>query len=155
MSEPETHLLGWNVPPDELASIPEHWLSYKEPNASLHYLLGTVYIAFMFVALIGNGLVLWVFTWYVRTLFWADLSNTRLQYLPFHSAKSLRTPSNVFVINLAFCDFMMMTKAPIFIYNSFNRGYALGHQGCQVFALMGALSGIGAGMTNAFIAYDR
>lgn len=50
---------------------------------------------------------------------------------------------------------MMMTKAPIFIYNSFNRGYALGHMGCQVFALMGALSGIGAGMTNAFIAYDR
>lgn len=74
----------------------------------------------------------------------------------FHfSAKSLRTPSNVFVINLAFCDFMMMTKAPIFIYNSFSRGYALGHAGCQIFALMGALSGIGAGMTNAFIAYDR
>lgn len=49
----------------------------------------------------------------------------------------------------------MMTKAPIFIYNSFNRGYALGHAGCQIFALMGAFSGIGAGMTNAFIAYDR
>lgn len=68
ISEPETHLLGWNVPPDELASIPEHWLSHMEPNASLHYLLGTVYIAFMFVALIGNGLVLWVFTSYVLTI---------------------------------------------------------------------------------------
>lgn len=35
------------------------------------------------------------------------------------------------------------------------RGYALGHSGCQAFAFMGSLSGIGAGMTNAFIAYDR
>lgn len=71
------------------------------------------------------------------------------------SAKSLRTPSNVFVINLAFCDFVMMTKAPIFIYNSFHQGYALGHMGCQVFALMGSLSGIGAAISNACIAYDR
>lgn len=71
------------------------------------------------------------------------------------SAKSLRTPSNVFVMNLAFCDFMMMLKTPIFIYNSFHKGYALGHLGCQVFALVGSLSGIGAGITNACIAYDR
>lgn len=62
IADPEIRLLGWNVPPDELASIPEHWLTQREPNASLHYLLGTLYIAFTFVALIGNGLVLWVFT---------------------------------------------------------------------------------------------
>lgn len=133
IGEPATHLLGWNVPPEELSSIPDHWLSQPEPHASLHYLLGTLYIAFMFVALIGNGLVLWVFT----------------------SAKSLRSPSNVFVINLALCDFMMMSKTPIFIYNSFNHGYALGSAGCQIFALVGALSGIGAAITNACIAYDR
>ncbi|KAJ8965688.1 hypothetical protein NQ314_003970, partial [Rhamnusium bicolor] len=70
-------------------------------------------------------------------------------------AKSLRTASNMFVVNLAFCDFMMMLKAPIFIYNSFNRGFAAGIIGCRTFATMGALSGIGAGMTNACIAYDR
>lgn len=84
--------------------------------------------------------------------------NQHFFFLPlylFHSAKSLRTPSNVFVVNLAFCDFVMMTKTPIFIYNSFNHGYALGSTGCQIFALMGSLSGIGAAMTNACIAYDR
>ena len=61
----------------------------------------------------------------------------------------------MFVVNLAFCDFAMMIKTPIFIYNSFYRGYALGHLGCQIFAFIGSLSGIGAGMTNACIAYDR
>lgn len=77
------------------------------------------------------------------------------EFLEFFSAKALRTPSNVFVVNLAFCDFMMMTKTPIFIYNSFNRGYALGRMGCQIFAIAGSLSGIGAAITNACIAYDR
>ncbi|CAL1674982.1 unnamed protein product [Lasius platythorax] len=126
-------LLGWNVPAEELVHIPEHWLVYPEPNPSLHYLLAIVYTLFTFVALLGNGLVIWIFS----------------------SAKSLRTPSNMFVVNLAFCDFVMMLKAPIFIYNSFNAGFATGHLGCQIFACMGALSGIGASMTNAAIAYDR
>lgn len=44
-------------------------LSYPEPAHSIHYLLGTLYIAFFFVAIIGNGLVLWVFTSYVASSF--------------------------------------------------------------------------------------
>lgn len=48
-----------------------------------------------------------------------------------------------------------MLKAPIFLYNTFHKGFAAGHVGCQIFAFVGSLSGIGAGMTNAFIAYDR
>ncbi|KAL3287452.1 hypothetical protein HHI36_001923 [Cryptolaemus montrouzieri] len=127
------HQLGWNVPPEELIYIPEHWLSYMEPPASMHFLLGLFYIAMYIMGMIGNGLVLWVFS----------------------SAQSLRTASNMFVVNLAFCDFIMMVKIPIFIYNSFYRGFALGHVGCQIFAFIGSLSGIGAGMTNACIAYDR
>nr|WCQ76402.1 ultraviolet sensitive opsin 2 [Byrrhus pilula] len=126
-------LLAWNVPPSELIHIPEHWLKYTEPEASLHYLLGLVYIFFFLMSTIGNGLVMWVFS----------------------SAKSLRTPSNMFVVNLAFCDFIMFVSIPIFIYNSFNRGFAAGYLGCQIYAFVGSLSGIGAGMTNACIAYDR
>nr|APY20547.1 ultraviolet sensitive opsin 2 [Adalia bipunctata] len=127
------HRLGWNIPPEELIRIPEHWLSYMEPPASMHLLLGMIYIAFFIMAITGNGLVLWVFT----------------------SAKSLRTASNMFVVNLAFCDFIMFVKIPIFIYNCFYRGYALGDLGCQIYGVIGTLSGIGAGMTNACIAYDR
>nr|APY20676.1 ultraviolet sensitive opsin 1 [Xanthostigma xanthostigma] len=133
MGEADMRLLGWNVPEKERIHIPEHWFAYPEPPASIHYLLGLLYIAFMFFATIGNGLVIWVFS----------------------SAKALRTPSNMFVVNLAICDFFMMVKTPLFIYNSFHRGYALGHLGCQTFALIGALTGISAALTNACIAYDR
>nr|QWV42664.1 ultraviolet sensitive opsin 1 [Lilioceris merdigera] len=128
-----THLIGWNVPKDELKYIQEHWLIYPEPEKSLHLLLGMIYVFLFVAATIGNGLVLWVFT----------------------TAKSLRTASNMFVVNLAFCDLVMMLKAPIFIYNSFYSGFALGMTGCNIFSVMGALSGIGASMTNACIAYDR
>nr|APY20653.1 ultraviolet sensitive opsin [Pogonus chalceus] len=133
VAEVGQRMLAWNVPPSELIHIPEHWLTYPEPEASIHYLLGLLYIGFFVVACLGNGLVIWVFS----------------------TAKSLQTPSNIFVVNLAICDFIMMLKTPIFIYNSFSRGFATGHVGCQIFAFMGSLSGIGAGMTNACIAYDR
>ncbi|XP_037940466.1 opsin Rh3-like [Teleopsis dalmanni] len=129
----EGRLIGWNVPPDELRHIPEHWLKYTEPPDSMHYLLGTLYIFFALLSLTGNGLVIWVFS----------------------AAKSLRTPSNILVINLALCDFFMMSKTPIFIYNSFHKGFALGNWGCQIFGIIGSYTGIGASATNAFIAYDR
>ncbi|XP_073968777.1 rhodopsin 3 isoform X2 [Rhodnius prolixus] len=125
--------LGWNLSPEDLKHIPEHWLSYPEPEPILNYALGVLYIFFMLIALIGNGLVIWIFS----------------------TAKTLRTPSNIFVVNLAICDFLMMSKTPIFIYNSFKLGYALGHRACQIFALLGSFSGIGASATNAVIAYDR
>ncbi|XP_074036764.1 opsin, ultraviolet-sensitive [Leptinotarsa decemlineata] len=127
------HLLGWDIPPEELVHVPEHWLLYPEVDKSLHLLLGMVYVFFFLAAIIGNGLVLWIFS----------------------SAKSLRTASNMFVVNLAFCDFIMMLKSPIVIYNSFYHGFATGYSGCRIFGVMGTLSGIGAGATNACIAYDR
>nr|ANN11835.1 ultraviolet wavelength sensitive opsin 2 [Chrysochroa saundersii tonkinensis]APY20580.1 ultraviolet sensitive opsin 2 [Chrysochroa saundersii tonkinensis] len=126
-------LLAWNVPAADLEHIPEHWLKYPAPEASLHLLLGLLYIGLFLMSTLGNGLVLWIFS----------------------SAKTLRTPSNMFIVNLAFSDFVMMLKTPIFIYNSFNRGFAGGFVSCQIFGVMGTLSGIGASMSNACIAYDR
>nr|QWV42697.1 ultraviolet sensitive opsin 1 [Lycostomus kraatzi] len=132
-SEIERHLIGWNVPATELIQIPVHWLDYEEPEASIHYLLAILYIFLFFLGTFGNGLVMWIFS----------------------TSKSLKTPSNMFVVNLAFCDFVMMVKMPIFIYNSFYRGFATGILGCKIFAFMGCISGIGAGMTNMCIGYDR
>lgn len=129
----ERKFLGWNVPPEELQFIPEHWLTQYEPEKSMHYMLSLFYVFFMFASIVGNGLVIWIFS----------------------TSKPLRTPSNCFVINLAIFDFIMMCKAPIFIYNSVNGGFALGNFGCQLFASVGSYSGIGQGMTNAWIGYDR
>ncbi|CAG9827747.1 unnamed protein product [Diabrotica balteata] len=133
MDEIMVQHIGWNVDADDLIHIPKHWQLYPAPEKSLHFLLGMIYVFLWFLAIIGNGLVLWIFT----------------------SAKSLRTASNIFVVNLAFSDFLMFVSMPIFIYNSFNGGFAAGWLSCQVYALIGSLSGISQGMTNACIAYDR
>jgi r-opsin len=67
----------------------------------------------------------------------------------------IKTPSNMSVVNLAIMDFLMMLKTPVFIYNSFHKGFAAGHLTCHIFAFVGSCSGIGAAVTNACIAYDR
>jgi len=54
-------MMGWNVPPEELVHIPEHWLSYPEPDPLLQYILGLTYIVLTFIALLGNGVVIWIF----------------------------------------------------------------------------------------------
>ncbi|XP_026730386.1 opsin-2 [Trichoplusia ni] len=129
----EVEMLGAGLTGEDLAMVPEHWLSYPAPPASAHTALALLYIFFTAAALVGNGLVIFIFS----------------------TTKSLRTSSNLLILQLAVLDFIMMAKAPLFIYNSANRGFATGTLGCQIFALMGSYSGIGAGMTNACIAYDR
>jgi len=59
------------------------------------------------------------------------------------------------VVNLAVCDFLMMVKTPVFISNSFNEGPLYGKIGCDIFGILGSISGIGAAATNAAISFDR
>lgn len=61
----------------------------------------------------------------------------------------------MFVINLAIFDFMMMLEMPLLVLNSFHQRL-LGYQlGCDIYAVLGSLSGIGGAITNAVIAFDR
>uniref|UniRef100_A0A182NH64 G-protein coupled receptors family 1 profile domain-containing protein n=1 Tax=Anopheles dirus TaxID=7168 RepID=A0A182NH64_9DIPT len=69
--------------------------------------------------------------------------------------RSLRTPANYLVMNLAVADFVIMLEAPMFIYNSIHQGPALGAIGCTVYALMGAVGGTVAIATLTVISIDR
>lgn len=71
------------------------------------------------------------------------------------SSKSLRTPSNLFIVNLAIFDLLMMLEMPMFLANS-SAGRLLGYDlGCTIYAALGSVSGIGASISNAVIAFDR
>ncbi|KAK8395136.1 hypothetical protein O3P69_006110 [Scylla paramamosain] len=129
----EIKMLGYNTPPEYLEYVDPFWRSFEAPNPFLNYTLGFFYIIFTFCSVIGNGVVIWIFA----------------------TSKNLRTPSNMFVINLALMDFIMMLKTPVFILNSFNDGPVWGKLGCDIYGLMGAFSGVGAASSNAVIAYDR
>lgn len=42
------------------------------------------------------------------------------------SSKKLLTPANILLVNLAFSDLLIILMIPIFIYNSFLQGPAIG-----------------------------
>ncbi|XP_038216351.1 opsin-3-like [Zerene cesonia] len=131
--EIQKHMLGWNIPAEHQHLVHEHWRQFPDVDKSSHYLLALIYTILTISSVTGNGLVIWIFS----------------------TSKSLRTPSNMFVINLAIFDLAMMGEMPHLIMNSFYQrmlGYELG---CDIYAVLGSLSGIGGSITNAVIAYDR
>ncbi|XP_072947405.1 opsin-3 [Epargyreus clarus] len=131
--EIEEHMLGWNIPEEHQDLVHEHWRSFPAVNKFWHFGLAFIYTILMIMSTLGNGIVVWIFS----------------------TSKSLRSPSNMFVINLAIFDLMMMLEMPMFIVNSFYQRL-LGYQlGCDIYAVLGGFSGIGGAITNAVIAFDR
>lgn len=126
-------LLGWNLPADEQHLVHDHWRGFPAPPYYMHLMLAMIYFVLMNTSIIGNGIVLWIFG----------------------TSKSLRNGSNMFIINLAIFDLLMMLEMPMFLVNSFSErlvGYGIG---CSVYAAFGSLSGIGGAISNAVIAFDR
>lgn len=74
------------VPPDMLHLVDPHWYQFAPMNPLWHGLLGLVIGILGVISVIGNGMVVYIFT----------------------TTKNLRTPSNLLVVNLAISDFLMM-----------------------------------------------
>lgn len=79
------------APPEIHHMIDPYWYQFPPMNPLWFGILGFVICCLGFISIIGNGMVVYIFV----------------------STKSLRTPSNLLVINLAFSDFcMMFTMSP-------------------------------------------
>lgn len=51
-------------------------------------------------------------------------------------SRSLQTPANIFIINLAISDFLMsVTQAPVFFTNSLHKRWIFGEKGLYMFFL--------------------
>ncbi|KAB0801817.1 hypothetical protein PPYR_04003 [Photinus pyralis] len=116
-----------------IKSINVHWLQFLPPNQINHYALAVLYVIIMIIGLVGNILVIAIF---IRS-------------------RSLRTPANSLVMNLAISDALMMSKMPVFIFNSIESGPALGRLGCQIYGFLGGLSGTASICTLAAISLNR
>ncbi|XP_068631005.1 opsin, ultraviolet-sensitive-like [Battus philenor] len=123
---------GW-FSDEYLLIINPHWLQFSPPSPHIHYALGSIYITILAVGCSGNMMVLYM---YFR-------------------CRTLRTPGNILVANLALSDFIMLAKTPIFIFNSFNFGPALGKPGCVIYGFLGGLTGTTSIATLTAIALDR
>ncbi|XP_063857781.1 compound eye opsin BCRH2-like [Scylla paramamosain] len=132
---PEGYSLMDLVPDDVKPLIHPHWSNFPPVNPMWHYLLAGIFIILGILSFFGNGMVMYLFS----------------------CKKNLRSPANMFVVNLAFSDFMMMvTQFPMYVVNCFEGGYwTLGAFACQVHAFTGAIFGLTSLLTLAAIGYDR
>jgi len=125
-----------DIQPDYMkAIINPHWGQFPPVNPMWHYLLGCLYIFIVFFAVTGNFMVIWLFN----------------KHAP------IRTPSNFLVVNLALSDLIMMTtNCPFFIRNCFSGGvWSMSIEYCDVYAALGAVTGVCSIWTLAMISADR
>nr|APY20596.1 long wavelength sensitive opsin [Cryptolestes ferrugineus] len=122
------------VLPDMLHLVDPYWYQFPPMNPLWHGILGFVIGCLSFVSVMGNGMVLYIFA----------------------STKTLRTPSNMLVMNLAFSDFCMMcTMGPAMVINCYYETWVLGSLFCELYGMFGSLFGCGSIWTMTFIALDR
>ncbi|KAM9349482.1 melanopsin-like [Symphorus nematophorus] len=99
-----------------------------------HYIIGSVILLVGVTGMLGNALVIYVFC----------------------RSRTLRSPSNLLVVNLASADFLMsLTQSPVFFVASLHRRWVFGELACELYAFCGALFGITSMMTLTAIAVDR
>lgn len=93
------------VPPEMLSMVDPYWYQYPPLNPLWHGLLGFVIGVLGVISVIGNGMVVYIFS----------------------TTKALRTPSNKLVVNLAFSDFLMMlTMSPPMVINCYYETWVFG-----------------------------
>ncbi|XP_076626180.1 rhodopsin 5 [Colletes latitarsis] len=125
--------LGWNVPPDHSDLVHPHWRGYLAPGKYWHIGLALIYTMLTVMSFVGNGCVIWIFS----------------------TSKSLRTASNMFIVSLAVFDLIMCIEMPMFVANCFMERMIGWEVGCDVYGVLGSISGMGQSITNAAIAFDR
>ncbi|XP_063047879.1 melanopsin-A [Engraulis encrasicolus] len=116
----------------------EHAVARAFPTVDVpdhaHYTIGAVIFLVGITGLVGNFLVIYAFS----------------------RSRTLRTPANMFIINLAITDFLMcLTQTPIFFTTSMHKRWIFGEKGCELYAFCGALFGICSMITLMVIAVDR
>lgn len=122
--------------PDELREVvDDFWGQYPPQHPLIKDAFGILFGLLYIVSFFGNGCVLYVFL----------------------GTKSLRTPTNYFVLNLAFSDLLMMTgqALPIFFNAWMSDYWAFGVLGCKLYAVHGAVVGTVSIWTMVIIGYDR
>lgn len=122
------------VPEEMLHLIDLYWYQFPPLDPLWHKILGLVMIILGIMGWCGNGVVVYIFI----------------------MTPSLRTPSNLLVVNLAFSDFIMMGfMCPPMVICCFYETWVLGSLMCDIYAMVGSLCGCASIWTMTAIALDR
>ncbi|KAH7965993.1 hypothetical protein HPB49_012504 [Dermacentor silvarum] len=122
------------VPDEMIYMVHPHWYRFPPMNPLWHSLLGFAMVVLGIISVMGNSMVIYIMT----------------------TTKSLRTPTNMLVVNLAFSDWCMMAfMMPTMAANCFAETWILGPFMCEVYGMVGSLFGCGAIWSMVMITLDR
>lgn len=122
------------VPADLLPMVDAHWYQFPPLNPLWHSIIAFAIFSIGTIAMIGNYFVLNIFM----------------------TTKGLRTPSNLFVINLAFSDFCMyFTNGPAMTLANYRQAWTFGPLACELYAYTGMIFGLVSIWSMTMIAFDR
>jgi len=122
------------APKDLLPLVDPHWYQFPPMNPMWYGLLGLVIFVIGSMAFIGNLIVIWVFM----------------------NTKSLRSPANLLVVNLAASDFIMISfMFPPMVINCFYHTWAFSPFFCELYGAIGSIMGCISIWTMVFITADR
>jgi len=132
---PDTYTVFMAAPEDIRQWLHPHWQTQKALHPMGYYLAGLYFLVIGVVSTIGNGMVLRIFS----------------------TCPSLRTPSNMLVMNLAVADFLLMLfLVPELCFNYLTGGpWRFGEFGCTLHGFTGACCGYSAITTLTMISIDR
>jgi len=122
------------APKDLLPMVDPHWYQFPPMNPMWYGLLGFVIFVIGSMAFIGNLIVIWVFM----------------------NTKSLRSPANLLVVNLAVSDFIMISfMFPPMVINCYYHTWAFSPFFCELYGAIGSIMGCISIWTMVFITMDR
>lgn len=122
--------------PEDLRSVvSNHWASFPPQHPLIPDMFGIFFFFLWCTSFFGNGCVIYIFL----------------------TTKKLRSPTNLFIVNLAFSDLCMMTTQGLpCVINAFASDHWMwGATLCQVYACLGGIFGTTSIVTMVVIGYDR
>merc|ERR1712180_66635 len=122
------------APKDLLPLVDPHWYQFPPMSPMWYGILGFVIFVIGIMAFIGNLIVIWVFM----------------------NTKSLRSPANLLVVNLAASDFIMISfMFPPMVINCYYHTWAFSPFFCELYGCIGSVMGCVSIITMVFITMDR
>nr|APY20681.1 long wavelength sensitive opsin 1 [Xenos vesparum] len=114
--------------------ISPYWYQFPPVDPIWYPILGTFIGIVGIIAFFGNAIVIYIFI----------------------STKSLRSPSNLLVLNLAVSDFLMILgMCPIMVVNSYYQTWVFGPMMCEIYGMWGSEFGCNSILSMMTIALDR
>ncbi|GAA55305.1 opsin-like receptor [Clonorchis sinensis] len=125
----------WPDDPEFFSIVHPYWHKFPVPDPLYHYFVGAYITIMCTTAILGNILVIALFS----------------------LCKQLRTPANLLIINLAINDlsFSIINGFPLKTISSINQRWTWGKLACQIYGFIGGVAGFNSLTTNAMIALDR